>query len=87
MKYMFRQQWREKWVTLQNVADWTRTGKYQKRVDAARGLREYPMAGGMVCGPIVQEELPWVLPAIGEKGAYTGLVLLSFHVKGGIEML
>ena len=87
MKYLFRQQWREKWVTLQNVADWTRRGKYQKRVDAARGLREYPMVGGMTCGPIVQEELPWILPAIGERGTYTGLVLLSFQMEGGVETL
>ena len=87
MKYLYRQHWREKYVTLQTVAEWIRKGRYQKRVDAVRNLRDYPMMGGMVGGPIVEEELPLVSPAVGEGGAYTGLVLLTFQVEGGTELL
>ena len=85
--YNYRQQWRKKYVSLQEVADWTREGKYEKRVEAVRGLREVPMPGGMFSGPIVKQDLPTVLPAIGEKGVYTGLVLLSFKVDDGLETL
>lgn len=87
MKYLYRQHWREKYVTLQTVAEWIRKGRYQKRVDAVRNLRDYPMMGGMVGGPIVEEELPSVSPAVGEGGVYTGLVLLTFQVEGGTELL
>ena len=77
MNYMYRQQWREKWVSLQEVAEWTREGKYQMRVEAARGLRDIRMAGGMMSGPVVEMELPTIQPAIGKGAAYTGLVLPS----------
>ena len=87
MNYMYRQQWREKWVSLQEVAEWTRKGRYQRRVEAARGLRDTQMNGGMMNGPLVEEEMPTVQPAIGKGGAYTGLVLLSFKTDGGFEVL
>ena len=87
MNYMYRQQWREKWVSLQEVAEWTRKGRYQRRVEAARGLRHTQMTGGMINGSLVEEEMPTVQPAIGKGGAYTGLVLLSFKTDGGFEVL
>ena len=87
MKYLYRQERKEKCVTLEDVLDWTREGKYRHRVEAVRGLDEVAMTGGMVSGPLAADELPVVMPAIGEKGVYTGLVLLSFRVDGGMEVL
>ncbi len=87
LKYLYRQEWREKCVTLETVLDWTRQGKYRHRVEAVRGLDEIAMTGGMVSGPLAAEELPRICPAVGEKGEYTGLVLLSFRVEGGVEVL
>ena len=66
MNYLYRHERKEKCVTLEDVLDWTREGKYRHRA---------------------VEKLPKVMPAIGERGGYTGLVLLSFRVDGGIEVL
>ena len=87
MKYLYRQAWKEKLVTLDSVVDWIREGKYQHRVEAVRGGRTVARAGGMFSGPIAAEELPMVMPSKGEKGAYTGLVLLSFRISEGFERL
>ena len=87
MKYLYRQEWREKCVTLETVFDWTRRGKYRRRVEAVRVLDEIAMTGGMVSGPLAAGELPVVRPAITEDGGYTGMVLLSFRVEGGVEVL
>ena len=62
VRYLYRHEWKVKYVTLSQIAEWTRSGKYQGRVDAARGLRETPMEGGMVCGPMAADELPMVMP-------------------------
>ena len=66
MNYLYRHERKEKCVTLENVLDWTREGKYRHKA---------------------VEKLPKVMPAIGEKGSYTGLVLLSFRIEEGIETL
>ncbi|MBQ6378030.1 MAG: hypothetical protein IJJ56_04470 [Prevotella sp.] len=87
MKYLYRQERKEKCVTLEDVLDWTREGKYRHRVEAVRGLDEVAMTGGMVSGPLAADDLPVVMPAVGERGGYTGLVLLSFRVDGGMEVL
>ena len=87
VRYLYRHEWKEKYVTLSQIAEWTRSGKYQSRVDAARGLRETPMEGGMVCGPMAADELPMVMPARGAEASYTGLVLLSLRVDEGVEAL
>ena len=87
MKYLYRQQWKSKYVSLSGIADWVRKGKYYSRVEAARGGEPIAIAGGMVNGPLAAEELPMVMPAIGEKESYTGLVLLSFRVGDGLERL
>ena len=87
VRYLYRHEWKVKYVTLSQIAEWTRSGKYQGRVDAARGLRETPMEGGMVCGPMAADELPMVMPARGAEASYTGLVLLSLRVDEGVEAL
>ena len=87
MKYLYRREWKEKYVTLGQIAEWTKSGKYRSRVDAARGFREISVDGGMVCGPMAAEELPKVMPAKGAEASYTGLVLLSFRVDEGVETL
>ena len=87
MRYLYRQEWKERLVSLDDVVDWTREGKYQRRIEAVRGGRTVAKPGGMFSGPIVAEDLPMVMPAIGEKGAYTGLVLLSFRIGDGFERL
>ena len=87
MKYLYRNVWREKYVTLSEVCSWIRQGKYQGRVDAVRGLCEVQTAIGMASGGIAADYLPKILPAQGEKGVYTGLVLLSFHIGEGLAAL
>ena len=87
MRYLYRQQWKKKYVTLSSIVGWMREGKYRSRVDAVRGGEPIAMTGGMFNGPLAAEELPMVMPAVGEKGAYTGLVLLSFHIGDGFERL
>lgn len=86
MRYLYRREWKEKWVTLADVAKWTREGKYQHRVNAARGLEAVQTETGMASGRGVAEELPMIFPAQGEEG-YTGLVLLSFRTDKGVETL
>ena len=87
MRYLYRGEWHVKYVTLESVYKWMREGKYQNRVEAARGLRTINMTGGMVSGSLAADELPMVWPAQGEKGQYTGLVLLEFRVDEGFEVL
>ena len=87
MRYLYRGEWHVKYVTLESIYKWMREGKYQNRVEAARGLRTINMTGGMVNGSLAADELPMVWPAQGEKGQYTGLVLLEFRVDEGFEVL
>ena len=87
MKYFYRQERREKVVTLKQVYDWTREGKYGRRMNAVRGFEEIAVEGGMVSGRIAAEALPRIWPAIGEGGRYTGLVLLSFRIEEGQQTL
>ena len=87
MQYLYRNRWLEKMVTLDSVAEWTRSGKYERRVNAARGLEMVRTEIGLGSGGLAEEWLPEINPAIGEKGAYTGLVLLSLPVATGQEAL
>lgn len=87
MHYRHRREWKWKLVTISEIAEWIKHGKYRARVEAARGLKEIAMKGGMASGPIVTEELPLIMPAKGEREMYTGLVLLSFHVDEGVAKL
>ena len=101
MSYLYRRERREKLVTLSEIAEWTRSGKYQHIVEAVRGLSCVPAKDGMNDGPLAAEKLPKVWPARGVVGdntvppaathnttdGYTGLVLLSFRIGEGIETL
>ena len=87
MNYRYRSEWREKYVTIREIRDWTKNGKYTKRVNAARGLDIIAVEGGMASGTLVAEVLPKVRPAIGKNDTYTGLVLLSFRLKEGVDVL
>ena len=87
MRYCYRQEWREKCVTLKEVAVWITSGRYARRVSAVRGMDEIATAGYMTNGPEAAEELPRISPSVGEKGAYTGLVLLSLRITEGLEVL
>jgi hypothetical protein len=87
MDYRYRNDWREKYVTLKEIHTWIRDGKYRRHVDAVRGLGEMAAGGGMASGQQAAETLPRVKPARGDKGCYTGLVLLSFRTDGGMEVL
>jgi len=101
MKTKHGQQWREKWVSLQEVAQWISTGKYRKWVEAARDRNAVFVDGNLMSGPVVEAHLPLIMPAIGVptepsgkttprsavQAGYTGLVLLSFKVEQGVEVL
>ena len=101
MEYRYRKEWREKYVTLESIYKKMREGKYQNRVEAARGLGEVRTSWGMMGGDLAAEELPRVSPTQGfitsdsdhstprkgEKGQYTGLVLLEFRVEEGHDVL
>ncbi len=87
MSYLYRQEWREKCVTLAEVAEWTAKGRYAKRVSAVREMDEVTAPGGMVSGQLAAEELPYIQPAVGNNGTYTGLVLLSFRTTEGQQVL
>ena len=87
MRYLFHRKTREKVVTTEQIVRLTREEKYTKRVSAVRGLRAITTEMGMSVGLDAAEDLPQVFPAKGEKGGYTGLVLLSFRVKEGMDVL
>ena len=89
MRYRYRREWHEKYVTLEQVWRWTRDGKYQARVEAARGMKDITTStvDGMVRGDIAADDLPIVWPSQGEKSQYTGLVLLEFRVDDGYDVL
>ena len=100
MKYRHHGAWREKYVSLESIWKWMSSGKYQARVEAARGLRDISTStvNGMVRGDVAIDDLPIVWPAQGEmmrrttastwrQGLYTGLVLLEFQVDDGYDVL
>ena len=89
MKYVYRQEWRSKYVKISKIAEWTRNGKHLRTIEAVRGLR-MPRTDGssMVRGGLAAEGLPRILPAKCQgKPGYTGLVLLSFRIREGVETL
>ena len=89
MKYVYRQEWRSKYIKISKIAEWTRDGKHLRTIEAVRGLR-MPRTDGssMVRGGLAAEELPRILPAKCQgKPGYTGLVLLSFRIREGVETL
>ena len=87
LRYLYRREWKERLTTLNEVVGWMRQGKYKRRVNAVRGLDAVPTGGGLAGGDLAAEDLPMVCPAKGEKGCYTGLVMLKFPVRDGIETL
>ena len=87
MSYSYRKELREKCVTLKDIASMMTKGRYAKRVNAVRGEGEVPTVIGMANGPMAARELPAIYPAKGRNGAYTGLVLLSFRVTEGLQVL
>ena len=87
MEYRYRSEWHEKCVTLKELAKVLHDEKYKNRVNAVRCLGVVPVEGGMGSGALAAEWLPKVRPAVGPKNSYTGLVLLSFRVTGGLKAL
>ena len=87
VEYRYRDEWKKKCVALNEIHKWICEGKYQKRVNAVRGVADADTADRMTLGVTSAEGLPNVRPAIGEKGAYTGLVLLSFRVEEGLKLV
>ena len=87
MRYSYRKELREKWVTLKDIASMMTKGRYAKRVNAVRGEGEVPTEIGMASGPAAADNLPTIYPAKGRNGMYTGLVLLSFRVTEGQQVL
>ena len=65
MKFLYRQEWREKCITLKEVADWITGGHFAKQVNAVRGLGKVQTTDGMMSGPIVAGELPFICPSTG----------------------
>ena len=101
MNYLYRHEQRDKMVTLNEIAKWTKEGKYKRRVEIVRGTDMMPLKGRMAYRPLAIDDLPTVMPACGlttdnptsalkkhgEDYAYTGLVLLSFRITDGVDTL
>ena len=89
MEYPYRQGWRSKYVKISKIVEWTRDGKHLRTIEAVRGLRMPRTDGsGMITGTLAAKGLPRILPArCQEKPGYTGLVLLSFRIREGVETL
>lgn len=87
MEYLYRRERKEKGVTLNEILDWTRSGKYAQRVEAVRGHAAVSTGFGLASGPLAAADLPRIRPAESDKGAPTGLVLLSLRVDDGQERL
>lgn len=87
MTYLYRRERKEKGVTLREILDWTRSGKYAQRVEAVRGHAAASTGYGLASGALAAAELPRILPARSDKGAYTGLVLLSLRIDDGLERI
>ena len=89
MEYPYRQEWRSKYVKISKIVEWTRDGKHLRTMEAVRGLRMPRTDGsGMITGTLAAEGLPRILPAKCQgKPGYTGLVLLSFRIREGVETL
>ena len=89
MEYPYRQEWRSKYVKISKIVEWTRDGKHLRTIEAVRGLRmPHTDGSGMITGTLAAKGLPRILPArCQEKPGYTGLVLLSFRIREGVETL
>jgi hypothetical protein len=100
MKYLFHNEWKEKFVALSDIWKWTQNGKFKKRVNAVRDIDAISSKMGMDIGFAAAENLPLILPAMGmtshrgtdkeaqsRQPVYTGLVLLSFRSDKGQAVL
>ena len=67
MKFRYRGEWHEKYVTLESVWNQTRNGKFRARVEATRGLRDIKtsIVDGRLSGDLAAEDLPMVFPSQG----------------------
>lgn len=86
MRYMYRSEQREKWISLDEIYKLIKTETYGKRVSA---VRQETLVSGHV--PYIDGEeaaslLPVIYPEEGEHG-YTGFVPLSLRITDDMERL
>ena len=84
MNYLFRREWKSKYVKLSEIVEWIKNGKFLSRVEAVRGLRPLSSTGSMGFGALAAESLPKVLPATGlpAKGQSPLLSVTGLPAKG-----
>ena len=85
--YKYRNEWRNKSLTIREIHQVIRDGKYARRVSAVRGEEDIRTEYGVTNGPVAAEDLPVVYPSRNEHDGYTGLVLLSVRVEERLDRL
>jgi hypothetical protein len=85
--YLYRHDWREKYLKISEIHQQIAKGKYERRVSAVRHNDTIMTMMGKADGRSVAQELPAVHPSAGEKDSYNGLVLLSVKTPEGQTQL
>lgn len=86
MRYLYRSEQREKWISLDGIYKLIKTENYGKRVSAVRQETLVSGHGTSADGEEAASLLPVINPEVGEYG-YTGYVLLSLRTTDGMERL
>ena len=80
MDYLYRNEWKTKDVTMDELWQQVKDGKYLRLVKGVRGEDAVATRAGLGIKDVAANDLPKIWPAWETDGTYTGRVLLSLRI-------
>ena len=80
MDYLYRKEWKKKNMTMNELWQQVKDGKYLRLVKGVRGEDAVATRAGLGIKDVAANDLPKIWPAWETDGTYTGRVLLSLRI-------
>lgn len=80
MDYLYRNEWKTKDMTMDELWQQVKEGKYLRLVKGVRGEEAVATRAGLGVKEVAASDLPKIWPAWETEGAYSGRVLLSLRI-------
>ncbi len=87
MDYLYRKEWKKKNMTMNELWQQVKDGKYLRLVKGVRGEDAVMTSTGLGIKDVAASDLPKIWPAWESDGRYTGRVLLSFRIVDDGQLL
>lgn len=87
MDYLYRKEWKKKNMTMNELWQQVKDGKYLRLVKGVRGEDAVMTSTGLGIKDVAANDLPKIWPAWESDGRYTGRVLLSFRIFDDGQLL